>query len=64
MYTPRAYLEADRQVLFDRMRAWSFATLVTAVDGACSATQLPFLLDVDAAGNARGKPELVEDAGR
>lgn len=52
MYTPEAYVETDRQVLFDRMRAWSFATLVTAVDGRVNATHLPFLLDVDDAGNA------------
>lgn len=52
MYTPKAYVETDRQVLFDGMRAWSFATLVTAVNGACNATHLPFLLDVDEAGNA------------
>ena len=52
MYTPKAYVEADRQVLFDSMRAWSFATLVTAVDGVANATHLPFLLDVDDAGNA------------
>lgn len=52
MYTPKAYIEDDPKVLHHAMRDWSFATLVTAVDGVANATHLPFLLDVDDTGNA------------
>ncbi|WP_326537838.1 FMN-binding negative transcriptional regulator [Pseudorhodoferax sp.] len=52
MYTPPAYAEADPAALHAGMRAWSFATLVTAGAGGVQATHLPFLLDVQADGSS------------
>ncbi len=46
MYTPPAYAESDLATLHARMRAWSFATLVTHGAQGAQATHLPFLLDV------------------
>lgn len=45
MYTPPAYAENDAAVLRERMREWSFATLVTHGDHGLNATHLPFLVD-------------------
>lgn len=45
MYTPPAYAETDEALLRTRMRAWSFATLVTHGDHGLNATHLPFLVD-------------------
>jgi len=45
MYTPPAYAEKDEPLLRERMRAWSFATLVTHGAQGINATHLPFLVD-------------------
>ncbi len=45
MYTPPAYAEHDEALLRARMRAWSFATLVTCGAEGLNATHLPFLVD-------------------
>lgn len=45
MYTPPAYAEHDEALLLARMRAWSFATLVTCGAEGLNATHLPFLVD-------------------
>lgn len=45
MYTPPAYAEHDEALLRARMRAWSFATLVTCGVEGLNATHLPFLVD-------------------
>lgn len=45
MYTPPAYAEHDEALLRQRMRAWSFATLVTHGESGLHATHLPFLID-------------------
>lgn len=45
MYTPPAYAESDEALLRERMRAWSFATLVTHGAEGLNATHLPFLVD-------------------
>lgn len=47
MYTPPAYAEHDEALLRERMRAWSFATLVTHGAEGLNATHLPFLVDDD-----------------
>jgi len=49
MYTPPAYAETNGQLLRERMRAWSFATLVTHGTEGLNATHLPFLVDDDGA---------------
>ncbi len=45
MYTPPAYAESNTALLHERMREWSFATLVTHGRDGLNATHLPFLLD-------------------
>ncbi|HMN79454.1 MAG TPA: FMN-binding negative transcriptional regulator [Burkholderiaceae bacterium] len=45
MYTPPAYVESNLALLHDRMRQWSFATLVTHGANGLNATHLPFLLE-------------------
>lgn len=45
MYIPREFRIDDREVLFDLMERFSFATLVTIQDGVPQATQVPFTLD-------------------
>ena len=47
MYNPPAYAEVDEALLRERMRAWSFATLVTHGAEGLNATHLPFLVDDD-----------------
>ena len=49
MYTPPAYAETDERLLRERMRAWSFATLVTHGCEGLNATHLPFLVDDEGA---------------
>jgi transcriptional regulator len=51
MYTPPAYAEASLPLLQQRMREWSFATLVTHGANGLNATHLPFLLDAEAGPN-------------
>ena len=48
MYIPTFNAVHDPAILFDLMRHFSFATLVTNHEGAPFATHLPFLLDTDA----------------
>jgi transcriptional regulator len=50
MYVPNAFREDDVARLHEFIRAWSFALLVTDVDGAPVATHLPFVLDTDGPG--------------
>jgi transcriptional regulator len=63
MYTPPAFAEHDGALLRARMRAWSFATLVTHGAGGSNATHLPFLVDDDGPHGtlvthlARGNPQ-------
>jgi len=45
MYVPNAFREDDVGRLHGFLRAWSFALLVTDVDGVPVATHLPFVLD-------------------
>jgi transcriptional regulator len=47
MYIPKAFREDDVARLHDFLRAWSFALLVTDLDGVPSATHLPLVLDAD-----------------
>ena len=44
MYTPIHNVEEDRAKLYDFMRAYSFATLVTLQDARPQATHLPFMV--------------------
>lgn len=44
MYTPKAYVESNLDVLHEHMQRWSFATLVTYGANGVQATHLPFLL--------------------
>jgi transcriptional regulator len=53
MYVPKAFREDDVTRLHGFIRAWSFALMVTDVDGVPAATHLPFVLD--AADGARGR---------
>jgi len=53
MYVPKAFREDDVARLQGFLRAWSFALLVTDVDGVPSATHLPLVLDADGAGRGR-----------
>jgi len=48
MYIPKAFSVSDRETLHAFIEAYSFATLVTTVDGALFATRLPLLLDREA----------------
>ena len=48
MYIPKAFAITDGEALHACIEAYSFATLVTTVDGAPFATRLPMLLDRDA----------------
>jgi len=64
MYTPPAYAETDEALLRERMRAWSFATLVTHGENGLNATHLPFLVDDEGGAHglltthlARGNPQ-------
>jgi transcriptional regulator len=45
MYTPPLFREDDHAAAHDLIRAHSFATLVTRLDGALEATHVPVLLD-------------------
>lgn len=45
MYIPKAFREDDLKKLYTLMQAYSFAALVTQLDGVPVATHLPFLLD-------------------
>jgi transcriptional regulator len=45
MYIPDAFAVTDRDVLFDFIDRYSFATLVSVLDGEPFATHLPLLLD-------------------
>lgn len=45
MYIPSWFQEENTEVLHDLMQQFSFATLVTTVEGRPFATHLPFLLD-------------------
>jgi transcriptional regulator len=45
MYIPTAFRVEDRPLLYDLIDRYSFATLVSTVDGAPFATHLPVLLD-------------------
>jgi transcriptional regulator len=47
MYTPTAFQEDDVDKLVSFMRANSFATLVSVVDGVPSATHIPLVVTVD-----------------
>ena len=47
MYIPAAFRETRTDVLHAWIRDYSFATLVSVVDGEPVATHLPFLLDAD-----------------
>lgn len=65
MYTPPAYSEQDTATLHAFMRAHSFASLVTWSGTQVNVTHLPFLLDVNADGEAvlhthlaRANPQL------
>ena len=53
MYVPKAFRENDLARLHGFIRAWSFALLVTDVDGVPSATHLPLVLDAER--GARGR---------
>ena len=48
MYVPKAFREDDVSRLHRFLGAWSFALLVTDVDGVPSATHLPLVLDASA----------------
>ena len=48
MYIPPLYREDDRAKLLGFMRAHSFATLVSVVDGAPFATHLPLIVEKQA----------------
>jgi len=53
MYVPKAFREHDVARLHGFLRAWSFALLVTDLDGVPTATHLPFVLDAE--GTAQGR---------
>ena len=53
MYVPKAFREDDVARLHGFLRAWSFALLVTDVDGVPVATHLPLVLDEHGAPQAR-----------
>ena len=53
MYVPKAFREDDVARLHGFLRAWSFALLVTDVDGEPVATHLPLVLDERAAPDGR-----------
>ncbi len=46
MYTPKHNREDDRRKLYDFMKEYSFATLVTTRNGVPLATHLPFLVEM------------------
>jgi transcriptional regulator len=48
MYVPKAFREDDQARLHGFLAAWSFALLVTDVDGVPGATHLPLVLDAGA----------------
>jgi transcriptional regulator len=45
MYIPKHFREEDLDTLYDLMRTYSFATLITQHEGIPFATHLPFILD-------------------
>jgi transcriptional regulator len=47
MYIPAAFRESRPEALHDLIRAYSFGTLVSVVDGEPFATHMPFLLDAE-----------------
>jgi transcriptional regulator len=51
MYVPAAFRESRLEVLHDLMRAHSFATLISQLDGQLFATHLPLLLDASGGPN-------------
>jgi len=53
MYVPKAFREDDVGRLHGLLRSWSFALLVTHVDGTPTATHLPFVLDESAGPQGR-----------
>jgi transcriptional regulator len=48
MYIPKAFAISDLDTIQSLIESHSFATIVTTIDGAPSATRLPLLLDRDA----------------
>ncbi len=63
MYIPKPFAEHDRSRMFELMRTYSFATLVTAADNVPQVTHLPFIVDPGRGPNgtllghfARGNP--------
>ena len=46
MYTPKHFEITEKEVLYDLMRAHSFATIINIVDGVPFATHMPVVLDV------------------
>jgi len=53
MYVPKAFREDDVARLHGFIRTWSFALLVTDVDGVPGATHLPFVLEAAAGPQGR-----------
>jgi transcriptional regulator len=47
MYSPSHYLITDKNECMEFMQRYSFATLVTANDGAAAATHLPFIIETE-----------------
>src|SRR5260370_31922683 len=47
MYIPAAFRESRSETLHELIRAYSFGTLVSVVDGEPFATHMPFLLDAE-----------------
>jgi transcriptional regulator len=47
MYIPAAFRESHPKALHELIRAYSFGTLVSVVDGELFATHMPFLLDAE-----------------
>src|SRR5258708_30635921 len=47
MYIPAAFRESRSETLHEWIRAYSFGTLVSVVDGELFATHMPFLLDAE-----------------
>lgn len=45
MYTPKRYSLSDKQQLIAFMRRFSFATIVTSVNGKSTATHIPFVIE-------------------
>lgn len=45
MYTPKQYSLSDKQQLIAFMSRYSFATLITSIDGKITATHIPFVIE-------------------